>query len=275
MRDADRRPIAVVNAMTVDVEDYFHVSAFDGVVAAVSWDALREPRRAPTPSGCSHIFDEARRAGDVLRARLGRGAASRSWCGGSPRPATKIASHGYDHRLVYDQTPERVPRGCAAREAMLEERAGVQVLGYRAPSYSITPRSLWALDVLDRRRLPATTPASSRSATIATAFRVSPRHIRTVIERDGRPLVEAPGSTVRMRAAEPAGRRRRLLPAAAVLRGRAGASRACNDVERRPAVFYLHPWEIDPGSAAAQGRLCLSVPPLPQSGGTETGSAAC
>src|SRR5262249_52986153 len=135
----------VVNAMTIDVEDYFHVSVFDGVLPRMQWDAL-ESRVCANTNRLLQIFDEfkikgtffvlgwvAERFPELVR-RIAR-------------DGHEIASHGYGHRLIYDQTAAAFREDVRRAKALLEDATGEQVHGYRAPSYSITPRSLWALDI--------------------------------------------------------------------------------------------------------------------------------
>ena len=228
----------------VDVEDYFHVSAFDGVVSRARLGRAREPRRAPTPSGCSTLFDDT----SVRATFFVLGWVAERYPGAGARIAARgheMASHGYAHRLVYDRRRDAFRedvRRAKRRARGSPRRAG---RGYRAPSYSITPRSLWALDVLveegyaydasifpirhDRYGIPTAPRTSSRDATCA-----------------GRDLVEAPGIDRSHRGPcnlpIAGGGYFRLLPYAWT---RWGIDRL-NRVERQPAVFYLHPWEIDP-----------------------------
>jgi polysaccharide deacetylase family protein (PEP-CTERM system associated) len=155
----------------------------------------------------------------------------------------EIASHGYAHRLIYDQTLTAFRDDVRRAKALLEEAAGRQVIGYRAPSYSITPRSLWALDVLleegyqyDSSIFPIRhdrygIPVSGRKPYL--------------IHRDRGALVEVPGSTTRLGPLNlpvAGGGYFRIFP---YWWTRWGISRV-NQLERRPAIFYLHPWEIDP-----------------------------
>ena len=136
----------IVNAMTIDVEDYFHVSVFDGVVPRRQWTSL-ESRVCRNTERLLTIFNEA-----GVRATffiLG-------WVGERfPELVTdiasaghEIASHGYGHRLVYDLTPAAFREDVRRAKIVLESISGTAVYAYRAPSYSITPRSLWALDIL-------------------------------------------------------------------------------------------------------------------------------
>lgn len=240
----------VVNAMTVDVEDYFHVSVFDGVVPRHTWEQL-ETRVCANTDRLLAIFEEAgvratffvlgwaaERHPDLVRRIVAHG--------------HELASHGYAHRLVYDQTPTAFREDVRKSKALLEDAGGTPVGGYRAPSYSVTPRSLWALDILieegywydasifpimhDRYGIP-----------------VSARH-PYVVERRSGTLAEVPASTVRVPFCNlpvGGGGYFRILPYAWT---RWGISRV-NRLERRPAVFYLHPWEIDP----AQPRLPVGL----------------
>ena len=236
----------VVNAMTIDVEDYFHVSAFDGVLPRHRWEHL-ESRVCRNTDRLLEIFDEAGvhatffvlgwvadRYPHVVRriAALGH----------------EVASHGYEHRLVYDQTPRAFREDLRRAKAVLEAAGGAPVRGFRAPSYSVTPRSLWALDILIEE-------GYSYDASIFPIHHdrygipVSARHAYR-LEHAGGSLVEAPGSTVRLGLLNlpiGGGGYFRLLPYAWTKWGIARLNRT----ERQPAIFYLHPWEIDP----AQPRL--------------------
>ena len=238
---------AVLNAMSVDVEDYFHVSVFDGIVPRGRW-ADMESRVCANTRRLLDIFDEfgvastffvlgwvAERHPELVQEIANRG--------------HEIASHGYAHRLVYDQTPAAFREDVHRAKALLEDAGGCRVGGYRAPSYSVTPRSLWALDVLieeghwydasifpirhDRYGIP-----------------VSPR-APFQIERTPGTLIEVPGSTVRMGPLNlpiAGGGYFRILPYQWT---RWGIERL-NAGEGEPAVFYLHPWEIDPDQPRLQ-----------------------
>jgi len=135
-----------VNAMTVDVEDYFHVSVFDGLVPRHGWDTM-ESRVSRNTERLLEIFGEsgiqatffvlgwvAERFPRLVRAIAAQG--------------HEIASHGYGHRLVYDLTPRAFRDDIRRAKDILQSAGSAPVYGYRAPSYSVTPRSLWALDVL-------------------------------------------------------------------------------------------------------------------------------
>jgi polysaccharide deacetylase family protein (PEP-CTERM system associated) len=231
----------VVNAMSVDVEDYFQVSAFEHVVDRSEWPT-RESRVCRNTERLLDIFDEhgvtatffvlgwvAEHFPALVRAIAARG--------------HEIASHGYAHRLVYSQTPDAFRSDVGRAKKLLEDACGQAVAGYRAPSFSITRQSLWALDVLieEGYRYDASIfPVRHDRYGIPDA----PRQPYLVTRASGT-LTEVPGSTVRVGSTNlpvAGGGYFRLLP---YWWTRWGIARLNND-EGQPAVFYLHPWEIDP-----------------------------
>jgi polysaccharide deacetylase family protein (PEP-CTERM system associated) len=231
----------IVNAMTIDVEDYFHVSAFDGLLPRHSWGTL-ESRVVANTDRLLQLLGEhgirgtfftlgwvAKRHPDLVRRIASAG--------------HEIASHGYGHRLVYDQTPAAFRADVRRAKALLEEATGARVDGYRAPSYSIVPRSLWALDVLleEGYRYDASIfPIRHDRYGIPVSARQP-----YVIEREAGSIIEAPASTARVgpwNLPVAGGGYFRILPYAWT---RWGISRV-NTREQRPVIFYLHPWEIDP-----------------------------
>jgi polysaccharide deacetylase family protein (PEP-CTERM system associated) len=154
----------------------------------------------------------------------------------------EIASHGYAHRLVYDQSPAAFREDVRRAKHLLEDIAAVSVRGFRAPSYSITPRSLWAFDVLieEGYRYDASVfPIHHDRYGIPVSSRRTYR-----IERPGGCLVEVPASASRwcgVNLPVGGGGYFRLLPYAWTHWG----LKRINTVEKRGAVFYLHPWELD------------------------------
>jgi polysaccharide deacetylase family protein (PEP-CTERM system associated) len=236
----------IVNAMTIDVEDYFQVSAFDAVVRREAWGDFPS-RVVGNTERLLSIFDTHRVSATFFV--LGW-VAERfpSLVTAIARAGHELASHGYGHRLVYDQTPEAFRDDVRRAKSIIEDLSGQPVSGYRAPSYSITRRSLWALDVLveEGYRYDASIfPIRHDRYGIPDA----PRHPHALARPAG-PLTEAPPSTVRlgsMNLPVAGGGYFRLLPYRWTRWGIARINRR----ERQPAVFYLHPWEIDP----AQPRL--------------------
>jgi polysaccharide deacetylase family protein (PEP-CTERM system associated) len=238
----------IVNAMSVDVEDYFQVSAFDKTVDRRKWDGL-ESRVCQNTDRLLALFARveiratffvlgwvADRHSDLVRRIAAAG--------------HEIASHGYSHRLVYDQTPAEFREDIRRARVAIETAAGVSVQGYRAPSYSITARSRWALDVLAEEgyRYDASIfPIRHDRYGIPDA----PRHLHSINCRIGS-IWEVPGSTVRLGGVNlpvGGGGYFRILPYEWTQWG----IRRLNLVERRPAIFYLHPWEVDPDQPRLPG----------------------
>ena len=239
----------IVNAMTIDVEEHFHANVFDGTPVRDIQHTLASRVEASTHRMLQLLDDSGTRAtcfvlGAVADSHpaLVREIAARGH---------EIASHGYAHQLVYTQTPEVFRDDVRRAKQTLEAIAGVRVRGYRAPSYSVTERSLWALDVLSEEGYDydaSIFPIRHDRYGIPHA----PRHAH-VLEQTGGRLVEAPPSTIRMGGMNlpvAGGGYFRLLPYGWT---RFGIDRL-NATEQRPAIFYTHPWEIDPG----QPRLPLS-----------------
>jgi polysaccharide deacetylase family protein (PEP-CTERM system associated) len=245
---------SLINAMTVDVEDYFHVSVFDGVISRDSWPHQHSRVEASTDRLLAVLAEHRVRATCFIL-----GWVAERYPGLIRRIADaghEVASHGYWHRLVYTQTPAEFRDDIRLAKLVIENAAGMQVRGYRAPSFSITPRSLWALDVL----------AEEGYAYDASVFPIrhdrygmpgAPRHVFRVRCAAG-DIVEVPGSTVSVAGANlpvAGGGYFRLMPYAWTKWG----IERLNRRDRQPAVFYLHPWEIDAGQprlpASALGRF--------------------
>jgi polysaccharide deacetylase family protein (PEP-CTERM system associated) len=231
----------IVNAMSVDVEDYFHVSAFEGHLSRDLWGRL-ESRVCRNTERLLELFDQASVTATFFM--LGWVAERHpSLVRTIARAGHELASHGYGHALVYNMTPAQFREDVRRTKALLESLSGTPVLGYRAPSYSITADSLWALDVL----------ASEGYVYDASIFPIhhdrygipdAPRHVHARPVATGT-LLEFPGSTVRWGGQNfpiGGGGYFRLLPYAWTRWG----IDYVNRVEGRPVMFYLHPWEIDP-----------------------------
>ena len=236
----------IVNAMSVDVEDYFQVSAFDRLVSRSDWQWF-ESRVVRNTHRLLEFFEQhgvratffmlgwvAERFPDLVReiAALGH----------------EVASHGFHHELIYRLSQEQFREDVRRAKAVAEDAAGCAVVGYRAPSFSVVKSTLWALDVLIEEGYQydaSIFPIHHDRYGIPDA----PRHIHRIARESGE-IVEVPGSTVRFGTANlpiAGGGYFRLLPYACT---RWGINRV-NTVEQKPVVFYLHPWEVDP----AQPRL--------------------
>ena len=230
-----------VNAFSVDVEDWYQVADFDAVVGFADWDRY-ESRVARNTDRILALCDEvgvrgtffvltwnAERHPDIVRRIVAAG--------------HEIASHGYAHRLIYEQTPETFRDDITRAKATLEDITGTAVLGYRAPSASVTPRSLWALDVLldvGLRYDSSIFPIRDTLYGLPDADRF-PHVIR---RRDGRELLEFPLATTRLFGRNvplAGGGWLRVFP----YRYTRWAMRRVNR-EGHPAVAFVHPWELDP-----------------------------
>jgi polysaccharide deacetylase family protein (PEP-CTERM system associated) len=244
---------SIVNAMTVDVEDYFHVSAFADCVPRSGWDSF-ESRVAKNTDRLLGLFDAAR-----VRATffvLGWVAERHpSLVRRIAEAGHEVGSHGFSHRLIYDQSPAEFREDLIRSRTAIANAVSAPVLGYRAPSFSITERSLWALDIIREEGFvydASVFPIRHDRYGLPSA----PRHFHERECAGGR-LWECPGSTIRVAGTNlpvAGGGYFRLLPYAWT---RWGISRL-NRRERRPAIFYLHPWEIDPAQPRLEGASTIS-----------------
>ncbi len=236
---------AITNALTIDVEDYFQVSAFAPYIRRDEWDS----RECRVERNVNHILDLlARRSTQATFFTLG-------WVAERyPQVVRRIvaeghelASHGYGHQRASDLDPRAFGEDVTRAKRILEDIAGAPVLGYRAPSFSIGAGNLWAFDVLAR----AGYRYSSSIYPIAHDHYGMPDSPRFAY-RVGSGLLEVPVTTVRLlnrNLPSSGGGYFRLLPYAMSrwLIGRVNAA------DREPAVFYFHPWEIDPGQPRVAG----------------------
>lgn len=235
------------NAMTCDVEDYFQVSAFDAVVARERWPGM-ECRVERNVDRVLTLMDEA----SVKATFFTLGWIAERY----PRLVRRIAehghevaSHGYEHRRASEQDINQFDRDIRSSKAMLEDLTGQPVLGYRAPSFSISERNLWAFD---RLAAAGYVYSSSIYPVVHDHYGMpsAPRFAFRPYGDSG--LLEVPVATVRMgRRNLPAGGGGyfRLLPYT-VSRWMLGR---INRVDGEPAVFYFHPWELDPSQPRPAG----------------------
>jgi polysaccharide deacetylase family protein (PEP-CTERM system associated) len=240
-RPSDHQLPSIVNAMTVDVEDYFHVSAFEASVLRERWDSFE----SRVVRNTDRLLDLFHRAG--IRATffvLGWVAERHpALVGRIAAAGHELGSHGYGHRLVYDQSPGEFREDLRKSRDIIGSAASTPIDGYRAPSFSITSRSLWALDIIREEGFvydASVFPILHDRYGMPSAS----RHFYNLTDSTGT-LWECPGSTVRVAGTNfpvAGGGYFRLLPYGWT---RWGIARL-NRVERRPAIFYVHPWEIDP-----------------------------
>jgi polysaccharide deacetylase family protein (PEP-CTERM system associated) len=229
------------NALTVDVEDYFHVSAFSECVDQKDWDS--HPLRVE--GNTRQLLDLFDRHGVRATFFVLGWVAERI-----PGLVTEIAArghevacHGYSHQLVYNQNPDLFREETLRAKTVLEGIIQAPVRGYRAASYSITEQSRWALDILAETGFDYDSsifPVYHDRYGIPDAD-VYPHQLETP---KGYKLVEFPLSTARIfsyRLPVAGGGYFRLYPYSVT---KAGLSQINRD--QRPFIFYLHPWEIDP-----------------------------
>jgi len=234
--------VSATNALTVDVEDYFHVAALAPNIHRDSW-ASRESRVVGNTQKLLAIFEQFDVRGTFFvlgwvaerHPQLVRDIAARGH---------EIACHGYSHRLVYEQSPEEFYAETLRAKNLLEEITGSAVVGYRAASYSIVRESLWALDILVELGFAYDSsifPVRHDRYGIPNAERI-PHRLATL---NGKSIVEWPLATARIlgcRLPVAGGGYFRLLPYWLSRWGLASINRR----ELQPFIFYLHPWEVDP-----------------------------
>jgi polysaccharide deacetylase family protein (PEP-CTERM system associated) len=241
------------NAFTVDVEDYYHVSAFESCVDRSQWDGYESRVAANTERlldllGSRGVYGTffvlgwvAERFPQLVRRIHAYG--------------HEIGSHGYWHRLIYQLTPEQFREDLLRGRKAVEDAIDAPVVAYRAPSFSITRKSLWALDVLaeegfrfdssifpihhDRYGIPGAPPAIHR------------------IDRPAGAIWEFPVSVARLgplNVPVSGGGYFRLYPLSWTMR----LLSSINEKQGRPFVFYVHPWELDPAQPRLPVRSRLS-----------------
>jgi polysaccharide deacetylase family protein (PEP-CTERM system associated) len=228
------------NAMSVDVEDWFQVGAFETVIDRADWPRLESRVEANTDrvlalfaeTGTTATFFTlgwvAERAPRLIRRIAEAG--------------HEVASHGWDHQRVFTFTPEQFRADIARARTALEDAGGMPVTGYRAPSFSIDARTPWAHPILAE--------AGYRYSSSVAPVRhdhygwpdAPPHPFRPLADAA---LIEWPITTARVlgRQVPAGGGFFRLLPS----RITETAVAQANTAEARPAMFYFHPWEIDAG----------------------------
>jgi polysaccharide deacetylase family protein (PEP-CTERM system associated) len=230
----------VLNGMSVDVEDWFQVGAFERVIDKGDWDSLQSRVEANTDAvialfgtaGVKATFFTlgwvAERCPKLIRRVVEAG--------------HEVASHGWDHQRVFTMNAEQFRADLRRARTALEDAGGTKVTGYRAPSFSIDKRTPWAHPVLAEE-------GYAYSSSVAPVkhdhygWPEAPRFAH-------RPLADSTLIELPVTIAEIAGRKLatgggffRLFPSALTN----FAVRQVNQGSDRPAVFYFHPWEIDPG----------------------------
>jgi len=230
----------MINPLTIDVEDYFHVTGFAGAVAPAHWDLYPQRAERTTDDLLDLLASRGVRATFFVLGWLARrrpGLVRRIAAGGH-----EVASHGYWHQLVFTQTRDEFRADVRAAKTVLQNVIGQPVTAYRAPSFSITPNCDWAFRVLVEE-------GYTVDSSVAAGRRSSCGHLSAdgrpfVLRTPAGPLTEMPLPTVPVLGrAVPVGGGGyfRLMPYAIT---RAALRRL--NAAGVPACVYLHPWELDP-----------------------------
>jgi polysaccharide deacetylase family protein (PEP-CTERM system associated) len=234
------------NYLTVDVEDYFQVAAFEKVISTDNWEQY-ECRVVANTSSILELFD----AGRVKATFFIVGWIAERYPDlvlEIDRQGHEIGCHSYQHQKIYNLTPEQFREDTRRAKETLEQIIGKPVKGYRAPSYSITKKSLWALDILAElgfRYDSSIFPVYHDNYGIPDA----PRFAYRLEKQD---MMEYPISTVQfpgMNLPIAGGGYFRLFPYWFTRM----ALRRINRKEKQPFIFYFHPWEVDPEQPRIQG----------------------
>jgi len=234
-------PASLVNAFTVDVEDYFHVAALAPAVPRDSWSS-RECRVERNTERLLAVLAERNVSGTFfvlgwVAERYPQLVSRIAACG------HEVACHGYSHQLIYEQTPAVFHEETARAKGLLEDALGQPVLGYRAASFSVIRSTLWALDTLidlgfayDSSIFPIRHDRYGIPDASAQPGPVTAPSGRTLVEF---PMV--PASVLGMKVPVCGGGYFRIFP---YWLTRAGLKQINGRGHAFP--FYLHPWEIDP-----------------------------
>jgi len=238
----DNDTTRIVNALTIDVEDYFQVAALAEAVDREDWHSMEYRVEANTHRLLELLERHETRATFFTLGWVAE--KSPGLVRDIQKAGHEVASHGYSHQLIYNQTPEVFREETRRSKKILEDITGEPITGYRAASYSITNQSRWALDILaeegfvwdssifpvhhDRYGMPGT-----------------PRWPHRLTTDNGNELAEFPLSTLKFPGYTlpiAGGGYFRLFPYWFSRWGLGSINR-----QSQPFVFYLHPWEVDPG----------------------------
>ncbi|MCC7202310.1 MAG: DUF3473 domain-containing protein [Nitrospirae bacterium] len=241
----------MINGLSIDVEEYFNVEAFADRIHFEDWDKFESRVENSTNSILAILRQHnvkatffvlgwvAERHPDLIRGIHAQG--------------HEVACHGYAHKLIYSQTPDQFKEDLRRSRRILEDIIGEKVIGYRAPSYSITKDSLWALDILISEGF---LYDSSIFPIMHDRYGIpdGARFIYEIGSGNGQTITEIPLSTVvflKKNIPIAGGGYMRLLPYSFIRWG----IQKINLKENKPAIIYLHPWEIDVEQPRLQGSL--------------------
>jgi len=290
MQPSSKPRSTVFNALTIDVEDYFQVYGFSRVIRYEDWDRFEcriernvnhlleilngSPRHStlstqPSPKGTFFILGWIAERYPQLVKRI-------------QKEGYEIACHGYSHKLIYTQSREEFRQDVRKAKAILEDITGREVIGYRAPSFSITSKTLWALRIIaeegfrydssifpinhdfygmpDAPRFPFLCSQNGNGHFKFELLhdlkeRQKPTHDIAISQSsmgNGQSIKEFPLSTLRLgnfNLPVSGGGYFRLFPYTLIKKGLEGI----NKKDGKPFIFYLHPWELDPDQPKIDG----------------------
>lgn len=239
----------MLNAITIDLEDYYQVTAFDHIIDKCNWETM-ESRVQQNLEKVLSILDEykikatffalgwiAERHPISIRTIFNEG--------------HEVASHGYNHEIINHLSKESFKEDITKTKKILEDITGCKVKGYRAPTFSINNSSFWALNILCQQ-------GYSYDSSIFPIIhdRYGMPHAKRfphIIKLSGVGIKEFPPSTIKFfhwNFPIAGGGYLRLLPIKFIEWG----IKRINEIEKQPAIIYIHPWEFDP----AQPRIPTS-----------------
>jgi polysaccharide deacetylase family protein (PEP-CTERM system associated) len=239
------------NALTVDVEDYFHVSAFASIIRRSDWSQFESRVERNTQRLLALFADHEVHATFFVLGWVAQHAPS--LIRQIEAAGHEVACHGLTHELVYRQSPDLFRAETVEAKQRLEDLIGRPVVGYRAASYSVTRKSAWALDILEELGF----VYDSSVFPVRHDVYGMPDAPRGPYRPGSGAMLEIPLTTVEwagIRVPCAGGGYFRILP----YRFFKWALRRVNEVDHMAVMFYLHPWEIDPDQPRMQRASSLS-----------------
>ena len=241
----------MINALTIDVEDYFNVSGFESHIRFEDWGKFEFRAEANTDRLLTILEENKVKATFFVLGWIAE--KHPNLVKKIQREGHEIASHSYAHRLVYNQTQKEFREDLKRSKGILEGIIGEPIIGYRAPSYSIIKNSLWAMDILMEEGFlydSSIFPIRRDRYGIPDGKRFP----YLIYGKNEKTLMEFPLSTITILNAHipiAGGGYLRLFPYRFI---RWGLKRI-NEIEKQPIVVYLHPWEIDADQPRLQGTV--------------------
>ena len=266
----------MLNALTIDIEDYFQVHALSNVIKYEDWDRF-ECRIERNTDRILKILNSVRQKVQGTFFVLG-------WIAERypdlvrriQKEGHEIACHGYAHQLIYTQSKDEFRQDIKRAKAILEDITGSEVIGYRAPSYSITNKSKWAFETLAEEgfkydssvfpirhdfygmpnapRFPfvISLNGTNNFEYLVLNYELNIFQNSKLITHNSKFLIEFPISTVKLFGQNlpiSGGGYFRLFPYPVIKKG----LKSINEREGKPFIFYIHPWEIDPEQPRING----------------------